>query len=54
MVVPSPSRHPFLALVNNVSKGYRKGDRQCFLIIQWKPRAATTRKQAPTIGDKMS
>ena len=48
MVVPSPSRHPFLALVNNASKGYRKGDRQCILIIQWKPRATTTRKQAPS------
>lgn len=46
MVVPPPSRHPFLALVNNASKGYRKGGRQCFLIIQRKPRATTTRKQA--------
>ena len=48
MVVPSPSRHPFLALVNNASKGYREGDRQCFLIVHWKPRAATTHKQAPS------
>ena len=47
MVVPSPSRHPFLALVNNASKGYREGDRQCFLIVQWEPRAITTRKEAP-------
>ena len=48
MVVPSPSRHPFLALVNNASKGYREGDRQCCLIVQWKPCATTTRKQAPS------